>query len=274
MNHMLTIHYANSKSDCTWTHTTIKGGHLNTQLQNRTAIVTGSSRGIGRAVALRLARDGHAVVVNYAGNKKSANEVVAEIESAGGRALAVQGDVSKAADVVHLFDETERGFGGVDALINNAGIMITKTVGETDDDTFDRTFAINVRGVFLALREAAKRVRRGGRIVNFSTSATRLALPGYATYCASKSAVEVYTSIFSKELRGREITVNAVAPGPVGTELFLSDKTPEQVERLAKLNPFERLGEPEDIARVVSFLLGPDGGWINGQVIRANGGMA
>ena len=187
--------------------------------------------------------------------------------------MPIQADVSKTEDVVRLFDETERTFGQIDALVNNAGIMILKPVAETDDANFDRTFAINVRGVFLALREAAKRLRRGGRIVNFSTSATRLALPGYATYCASKAAVEVYTSIFSKELRGRDITVNAVAPGPVGTELFLDGKTPEQVEHLAKLNPFGRLGEPEDIARVVSFLLRPEGGWVNGQTIRVNGGM-
>ena len=246
---------------------------MNTQQQDKIAIVTGASRGIGRAIALRLAGDGFAVVVNYAGNQKAAREVVEQIESAGGRAMPIQGDVSKAEDVVRLFNETERAFGEIDALVNNAGIMILKPVAETDDATFDRTFAINVRGVFLALREASKRLRRGGRIVNFSTSVTRLALPSYANYCASKAAVEVYTSIFAKELRGRDITVNAVAPGPVGTELFLEGKTPEQVEHLAKLNPFGRLGEPEDIARVVSFLLGPEGGWVNGQTIRVNGGM-
>jgi 3-oxoacyl-[acyl-carrier protein] reductase len=239
----------------------------------RSVIVTGSSRGIGRAVALRLAADGFAVTVNYAGNRAAAEEVVARVAAAGGRAVAVGADVAKADDVVRLFDETERAFGRVDALVNNAGVMVTKPVAETDDATFDRVFSTNVRGVFLALREAARRLPRGGRIVNFSTSSTPLGLPGYATYCASKAAVEVYTAILAKELRGRGVTVNAVAPGPVGTDLFLEGKSPEQIDRLAKLNPFERLGEPDDIARVVSFLLGPDGAWVNGQTLRANGGM-
>lgn len=239
----------------------------------RSVIVTGSSRGIGRAVALRLAADGFAVTVNYAGNRAAAEEVVARVAAAGGRAVAVGADVAKADDVVRLFDETERAFGRVDALVNNAGVMVTKPVAETDDATFDRVFATNVRGVFLALREAARRLPRGGRVVNFSTSSTPLGLPGYATYCASKAAVEVYTAILAKELRGRGVTVNAVAPGPVGTDLFLEGKSPEQIDRLAKLNPFERLGEPDDIARVVSFLLGPDGAWVNGQTLRANGGM-
>jgi 3-oxoacyl-[acyl-carrier protein] reductase len=241
--------------------------------EQKTAIVTGSSRGIGRAIALRLAADGFAVTVNYAGNQAAANEVVGKIEAGGGRAIAVRGDVAKTADINQLFDQTEQAFGGVDVLINNAGIMTTKSLADTDDALFDRTFAINVRGTFLALREATKRLRRGGRIINFSTSATHLGLPGYATYCASKAAVEAFTFILAKELRGREITVNAVAPGPVGTELFLEGKTPEQVQHLAKLNPFDRLGEPEDIARVVSFLVSSEGGWINGQTIRANGGM-
>ncbi|HEX4609817.1 MAG TPA: SDR family oxidoreductase [Urbifossiella sp.] len=243
------------------------------QTTSRAAIVTGSSRGIGKAVALRLAADGFAVTVNYAGNRTAAEAVVAQIAAAGGRAIAVGADVSKAEDVGRLFDETEKAFGGVDALVNNAGVMVTTPVAETDDATFDRVFTTNVRGVFLALREAARRLRTGGRVVNFSTSSTPLRLPGYATYCASKAAVEVYTAIFAKELRGRGITVNAVAPGPVGTELFFDGKTPEQIDRLAKLNPFERLGEPDDIARVVSFLLGPDGAWVNGQTLRANGGM-
>lgn len=239
----------------------------------KAAIVTGSSRGIGRAVATRLAADGFAVTVNYAGNRSAAEEVVAAITSAGGRAIAVGADISQAADVARLFDETEQAFGSIEVLVNNAGIMITKTIAETDESTFDRTFAINVRGTFLTLRQAATRLRSGGRIINFSTSSTPLGLPGYANYCASKAAVEVYTAILAKELRGKNITVNAVAPGPVGTELFLTGKSPEQIERLAKLNPFERLGEPDDIARVVSFLASEEAGWINGQIIRANGGM-
>ena len=239
----------------------------------RSVIVTGSSRGIGRAVAERLAADGWAVTVNFAGNRQAADEVVAGIENAGGQAMAVQADVSVAADAMRLFDETERAFGGVDALVNNAGVMSMTPIADTDDATFERMFAVNVRGTFFTLRAAAKRVRDGGRIVNFSTSATHLQLPGYATYCATKAAVEVYTSILAKELRGRSITVNAVAPGPVATELFFEGKSDEQMARLANLNPFGRLGEPEDIARVVAFLLSAEAGWVNGQVIRANGGM-
>jgi 3-oxoacyl-[acyl-carrier protein] reductase len=242
-------------------------------VEQRAAIVTGSSRGIGKAIALRLATDGWGVVVNFAGNQKSADEVVAAITTAGGQAIAVRADVSQASDVTRLFDETETAFGRIDALVNNAGVMSMTPIADTDDATFDRVFAINVRGTFLTLREAAKRVRDGGRIVNFSTSSTLLQLPGYATYCASKAAVEVYTTILAKELRGRSITVNAVAPGPVGTELFFEGKTEEQIARLANLNPFGRLGEPEDIARVVAFLLSAEAGWVNGQVIRANGGM-
>jgi 3-oxoacyl-[acyl-carrier protein] reductase len=243
------------------------------QLKQKSVIVTGSSRGIGRAIALRLASEGYAVTVNYAGNRKAADEVIVQIESTGGRAIAIQADVSKSEEIVELFDATEKVFGRIDAVVNNAGIMQTKNVSETEDELFDHTFAINVRGVFLSLREAANRLQKGGRIVNFSTSSTALALPGYATYCASKAAVEVYTNILAKELRGRDITVNTVAPGPVGTELFLEGKSPELVARLASLNPFNRLGDPEDIARVVSFLLSDEAGWINGQTIRANGGM-
>jgi 3-oxoacyl-[acyl-carrier protein] reductase len=224
-------------------------------------------------VAVRLAREGFAVVVNYAGGQAEAAKAVAEIESAGGKAIAVQADVSKTADVARLFDETEKAFGGIDVLVNNAGVMAIKPIAELDDETFDRIFAINVRGTFNTLKQAAKRIRSGGRVINFSTSATLLALPGYAAYCASKSAVEVFTSILTKELRGRNVAVNTVAPGPVATELFFEGKTPEQVERLTKLNPFERLGTPDDIANVVAFLAGPDGAWVNGQTLRANGGM-
>jgi 3-oxoacyl-[acyl-carrier protein] reductase len=239
----------------------------------KAAIVTGASRGIGRALAVRLAREGFAVVVNYAGNQAEAAKAVEEIESAGGKAIAVQADVSKTADVARLFDETEKAFGGVDVLVNNAGIMAMKPIAEFDDDTFDRIFAINVRGTFNTLKQAAKRIRTGGRIINFSTSATPLTLPGYGPYGASKAAVEVFTAILTKELRGRNVSVNTVAPGPVATELFFDGKTAEQVERLAKLNPFERLGRPDDIANVVAFLVGPEGAWVNGQTLRANGGM-
>jgi 3-oxoacyl-[acyl-carrier protein] reductase len=239
----------------------------------KVAIVTGASRGIGRAVAARLAREGFAVAVNYAGNQAEAAKVVEEIENTSGKAIAVQADVSKTADVARLFDETEKAFGGVDVLVNNAGIMAIKPIAEFDDETFDRIFAINVRGTFNTMKQAAKRIRSGGRIINLSTSVTPLTLPGYAPYSASKAAVEVLTTHLTKELRGRNVAVNAIAPGQVATELFLDGKTPEQVDRLAKLNPFERLGQPDDIANVVAFLVSPDGAWINGQTLRANGGM-
>ncbi|HEY5751619.1 MAG TPA: SDR family oxidoreductase [Chthoniobacterales bacterium] len=241
----------------------------------KVAIITGSSRGIGAAIAKRLADDGLAVIINYAGRAGDAEKVVREIQARGGQAIAVQADVSKPVEVSALFDKAEEAFGGVDIIVNNAGIMQTGFVNvvDTDDALFDRLFAINVKGTFNALRIAAKRLRQGGRIVNFSTSVVGLALPGYAPYAATKSAVETLTNIFAKELRGREISVNAVAPGPTATDLFLDGKTPEQIAHMAKMAPLERLGRPEDIAGVVSFLVGPDGGWVNGQTLRANGGI-
>jgi 3-oxoacyl-[acyl-carrier protein] reductase len=240
---------------------------------SKVAIITGASRGIGRAIALRLAREGFGVVVNYANNQIEADKVVGEIEAAGGRAIAIQADVSKTEDVARLFSQSERAFGGVDVLVNSAGIMEVGPVADFDDATFDRIFAINVRGTFNTLKQAVKRLRPGGRMINLSTSVIGLAPPGYAPYGASKAAVETLTNIFAKELRGKDLTVNAVAPGPTATELFFQDKSEEEIERLAKLPPLERLGRPEDIAAVVSFLVGPEGGWINGQTIRANGGM-
>ncbi len=238
------------------------------------AIVTGSSRGIGAAVAQRLAADGYAVIVNYAGNAAEAAKVVAAIEAQGGRAAAVQADVADSAAVTRLFDEAIAHFGRVDVLVNNAGIMPATLphLADTDDATFDRLFAVNVKGTFNTLREAAQRLAQGGRIVNFSTSVIGIALPGYAIYGATKAAVETMTNILAKELRGKGITVNAVAPGPTATDLFLNGKSDEQVERLAKLNPLERLGQPEDIANAVAFLA-QAGTWVNGQTLRANGGM-
>ncbi|MEO6277207.1 SDR family oxidoreductase [Roseateles sp.] len=244
-------------------------------LTSPVAIVTGASRGIGAAIARRLAADGHAVVVNYAGSRAEAEQVVAAIVAAGGRAIAVQADVAEADSAQRLFDAATEAFGGVDVLVNNAGAMASELphLADTDDATFDRLFNINVKGSFLAMREAAKRLRSGGHIINFSTSVIGLALPGYAVYAASKSAVETMTNILAKELRGRNITVNAVAPGPTATALFLDGKTPERVEQLAKMAPLERLGQPEDIANVVSLLVGPQAGWVNGQTLRANGGI-
>lgn len=240
---------------------------------NKTAVVTGASRGIGSAVAERLAQDRFSVVVNYAGSEAEATALARKIKAAGGRAITLQADVSKPAEVVRLFDAAEKEFGGVDVLVNNAGIMALSSIAITDDAMFDRTVAVNLKGTFNGLREAAKRLRNGGRIISLSTSVIGLRLETYGIYAATKSAIETLTAILSKELRGRSITVNAIAPGPTATDLFLKGKSKELIDHLAKLNPLERLGTPKDIAAAVAFLAGPDGSWINGQVIRANGGM-
>jgi 3-oxoacyl-[acyl-carrier protein] reductase len=240
---------------------------------SKVAIVTGASRGIGAAVADRLAKDGFTVVVNYSGSQAEAEAVVRKIEAAGGRALAAKADVSDPAAMRRLFDSAETAFGGVDVLVNNAGIMQVMKLADSDDAMFDRHIAVNLKGPFNGMREAAKRLRNGGRIINFSTSVVGTRLEGYSVYAATKAAIETMTQILAREMRGRNITVNAIAPGPVGTELFLKGKSDELIDRLAKTNPMERLGTPQDIASAVSFLAGPDGAWINGQVLRANGGM-
>jgi 3-oxoacyl-[acyl-carrier protein] reductase len=245
---------------------------MNEQAQ-KVALVTGASRGIGAAIAQRLADDGFIVIVNYAENAAPAEALVRKIEQAGGHALAARADVSDAADVRRLFDAAEAAFGGVDVLVNNAGIMSLASIADTDDASFDRQIAVNLKGTFNMLREAAARLRAGGRIINFSSSVVALLQPTYAVYAATKAGVEAMTSVFAKELRGREITVNAVAPGPTATDLFLKGKPQELVERLGKLAPLERLGQPGDIANTVAFLAGPDAGWVNGQVLRANGGI-
>jgi 3-oxoacyl-[acyl-carrier protein] reductase len=244
-----------------------------TNQTNKVAIVTGASRGIGAAVAERLARDGFTVVINYSGDVKSAEALARKIEGKGVRALTAKADVSDPNAVRGMFDAAEAAFGGVDVLVNNAGIMKLAKIADSDDALFDQHVAVNLKGSFNAMREAAKRLRDGGRIVNFSTSVVGTKLETYGVYTATKAAVETMSAILSKELRGRSITVNAVAPGPVATELFLSGKSPELIDRFARMNPLERLGTPEDIASTVAFLVGPDGGWINGQVLRANGGM-
>lgn len=246
---------------------------MNTSTPPRIALVTGASRGIGAAIAQRLARDGHAVIVNYSGNAAAAEQVVGSIEAAGGKALATQADVADAAAVARMFDSAEAAFGGIDVLVNNAGILKLGAIGASDDALFDSLIAVNLKGTFNTLREASRRMRDGGRIVNFSTSVVGTKMESYGVYAATKAAVETLTAIQSKELRGRNITVNAVAPGPTATDLFLDGKSDELVQRLARMNPLERLGTPEDIASVVAFLVGPDGGWVNGQVLRANGGM-
>jgi 3-oxoacyl-[acyl-carrier protein] reductase len=247
---------------------------MNTLNNARVAIVTGASRGIGAAVAQRLANDGFAVAINYASRSAEAQALVAELTAAGTKAIAVKADVSKADDVRRMFETTEQQLGKVDVLVNNAGVLRTLPLADTSDALYDQTFDINVRGTFNTLREAAARMNDGGRIVNFSSTTLALNMPGYAIYNATKAAVEAFTHVFAKELRGRNITVNAVAPGPIATSLFLDGKTDEQIQNFAKMPPLQRLGEPDDIAAVVAFLVGADAGWVNGQVLRANGGVA
>ncbi|MCK2215624.1 SDR family oxidoreductase [Actinomadura sp. ATCC 31491] len=244
------------------------------QTTQRVAVVTGGSGGIGGAVARRLAADGMAVVVHYAGSAGRAEEVVASITRAGGTAVALPGDVADEAPMTALFDETERRFGGIDVVVNTAGIMLLAPVAEMDLDAFDRMHRVNVRGAFVVAQLAARRLRAGGALVNFSTSVIRLQQPTYAAYAATKGAVEAMTLILARELRGRDITVNAVAPGPTATPLFLDGKSEELIGHIAAAAPLERLGTPEDIAESVAFLAGPGGRWINGQVLYANGGIA
>jgi 3-oxoacyl-[acyl-carrier protein] reductase len=241
---------------------------------SRTAIVTGGSRGIGRAVANRLAKDGLAVVVNYMRGVEEANAVVSGIQSLSGKAIAVKANVGNENDVERLFADALKAFGRVDVVVNNSGIMPLSPIGKGDAAAFDQVIQTNLRGTFLVMAQAAQHVSPGGRIIAFSSSVLARSFPTYGPYIASKAGVEGLVHVLANELRGRNITVNAVAPGPVGTELFLKGKSPEQVAEMAKFTPLERLGEPEDIANVVSFLAGADGGWINSQVIKANGGFA
>ncbi|MFD5894937.1 MULTISPECIES: SDR family oxidoreductase [unclassified Streptomyces] len=238
----------------------------------RVVIVTGGSRGIGRESAERLAADGHAVVVNYAGNRTEAEAAVAAITEAGGTAMAFRADVADEVAVSALFDAAEEAFGGVDVLVHAAGVMSVKPLVDTELDALDRMHRTNIRGTFVVDQQAARRLRSGGAIINFSSSVLGLSFPGYTAYAASKGAVEAMTLILARELRGRDITVNAVAPGPTATALFLDGKDEETVSKLAAQPPLERLGRPEDIAEVVSFLAGP-ARWVNGQVLRANGGI-
>ncbi|GAA1028399.1 SDR family oxidoreductase [Virgisporangium ochraceum] len=243
------------------------------QTHSRVAVVTGGSGGIGRAVAERLGADGMNVVVAYSGNTERAAEVVKAVEAAGGRAVAGRADVAEPDEVDALFDTAEREFGGVDVVVNTAGIMILKPLVEFDLDDLDRMHRTNIRGTFVVSRAAARRLRSGGALINFSTSVTRLALPTYSAYAASKGAVDALTLVLARELRGRDITVNAVAPGPTATPLFLDGKPQEVVERMAGQAPLERLGTPDDIATAVAFLAGP-ARWVNGQVVYVNGGIA
>ncbi|APZ52227.1 3-oxoacyl-(acyl-carrier protein) reductase [Salipiger abyssi] len=221
----------------------------------------------------RLACDGFKVVVNYSNGAGSAQEVADTIAAEGGEAIVVQADVADPAAVAAMFDAAEQSFGGIDVVVNNAGIMRLAPIVDFADDAFDQSIAINLKGTFNVTREAGKRLRSGGRIINLSTSVIGMRLPTYGVYIATKAAVEGLTQVLAQEMRGRNITVNAVAPGPTATDLFLEGKSPELIDRMSKMSPLERLGQPEDIASVVSFLAGPDGGWVSGQTLRANGGM-
>jgi 3-oxoacyl-[acyl-carrier protein] reductase len=240
---------------------------------HRIAIVTGASGGIGRAVAERLASDGMKVVVHYVGNPERADEAVRAITDAGGSATAVRGDVAEESDVASLFDRAEELYGGVDVVVHAAGIMLLSPLAELDLADFDRMHRTNVRGTFVVDQHAARRVRQGGAIVNFSSSVVKIGLPNYTAYAATKGAVDAMTLILARELRGRDITVNAVAPGPTATPLFLDGKDEATIDRLAAMAPLERLGTPGDVAEAVSFLAGP-ARWINGQVLYSNGGVA
>lgn len=243
-------------------------------LTGKIILVTGASRGIGAAVAHKLGAEGATVVVNYAGNKEAADNTVAAIRELGTDAMAVQADVSKSDEVKRMFDTVIAQYGRIDVLVNNAGILLYKLIKDTTDEDFDRQFAINVKGTFNTMREAATKLADNGTVINFSSSTTRLLLPTYGPYVATKGAVEQMTRVFAKEVGARGINVNVVSPGPTNTELFLNGKTQEALDRLASLSAFNRIGEPEDIAKVVAFLVSDDAKWISGQNIGANGGMA
>ena len=239
----------------------------------KVAIITGASRGIGAVIAKQLATEGFAVAINYANSANEATALVAQLRQSGHQAIAIKADVASAEDVRRLFDETEAQLGKVDVLVNNAGILKVMPLAQHSDELFDQNFNIHARGTFNTLREAATRLNNGGRIINFSSSTVGMNLPGYAVYIASKAAVESLTPVVAKEMRGRNSTDNAVAPGPVATDLFLHGKSEEQIQTFAKMPPLERLAQPEDISRVVSFLVGPDSAWVNGQILRVNGGL-
>jgi len=245
-----------------------------TDLKNKTAIITGSSRGLGKKTAIALAKQGANVVVNYNSNESEALSTVNEILSDGGNAIAIKADVSKSEDINNLFEKTVEHFGKIDILVNNAGIMVTKFLKDFSEEEFDKQFSINVKSVFLMMKKASETLEQNGRIINISSSTSRLMMPGYAVYSATKSAVEQMTRVFAKEIGSKGITVNSVLPGPIKTELFLNGKSDELINRIASLSAFNRIGEVEDIIPIILFLSGNDSQWITGQNIGINGGMA
>ncbi len=253
--------------------TPITTANTTQSIEPRVALVTGASGGIGRAVTEKLGAAGMAVGVHYAGNEDRAQETADAVVAAGGQGRLVQGDVADETAVMGIFDDLETAFGGIDVVVHTAGIMLLSPLAELDLNDFDRMHRANVRGTFVVSQQAAKRIRNGGAIINFSSSVTKIALPTYTAYAATKGAVDAMTLILAKELRGRDITVNAVAPGPTATALFLDGKPQEAIDNLRNMSPLERLGQPEDIAATVAHLAGP-ARWINGQVIYANGGIA
>ncbi|MCB1936149.1 MAG: SDR family oxidoreductase [Nitrosomonas sp.] len=244
-----------------------------TELHEKVAIVTGSSRGIGAEIAMLLARAGAKVVVNYAHNQRAADDVCMKITQAGGKCVAVRADVSDSRDVKRLFDAAIENFGRIDILVNNAGILIFKKIAEVTDEEFERILNINLKSIFYTLREAAGRLADNGRIVNISSTVTRLMLPKYGPYAATKGAVEQLTRIFAREIGERGITVNSVSPGPVYTELFRAGKTADDIQRMSDLSSLGRIGEVDDIAHIVLFLVSEEARWITGQDIGANGGI-
>jgi len=239
----------------------------------KTAIVTGGSRGIGRAISLRLAADGYPVAINYVTRTTEADTLVAEITANGGSAIAIRADISNPDDTFRLFDVAEKELGPIGVVVNSAGILAMLPIAEADETAVSRIMSVNIIGTFNVMKQAARTLTAGGRIINFSSSVVGMSLPAYGPYAASKAAVEVLSRTLAHELRGRDINVNTVAPGPTATELFFEGKTEETVQRLAKLSPLERIGQPEEIAGAVAFLAGPDGTWVNAQTIRVNGGV-
>jgi 3-oxoacyl-[acyl-carrier protein] reductase len=242
-------------------------------LTGKVALVTGASRGLGREVAEELARHGAKVVINYASNPGKAEEVVAGIKQSSGEAIAIQADISRVSEVEMLFQKTLEAHGQIDILINNAGIMINKPIAEVTEVDFDKLFAINVKGTYFSCQQAARHMNPHGRIINISTSVVGQMFPTYSVYAGTKGAVEQFTRQLAKELGPKGITINAVAPGPINTELFTFGKTEEQIEGIRKMNAFGRLGEPSDIASVVLFLVSEESKWVTGQTIRVNGGF-